>query len=138
MEYSFISDSNSLILLELSDSNALWAHIEACASIVAACLPTYGPLFGGVRSLESLVGSFRSLFSIGSRSKLSISEQRTKSKQTNSQSSADDKRAWHELRSKATCSSATGGTHSLDLEAHSQRSDTILVQKTFASEREQY
>jgi len=35
----------------------IWSQIEACWSIVCACLPTLGPLFRGGRSPESIVNS---------------------------------------------------------------------------------
>ncbi|KAF2641483.1 hypothetical protein P280DRAFT_507031 [Massarina eburnea CBS 473.64] len=46
----------------------IWAHVEPNCSIIAACLPTYGTLFHSGRSLSSLFGSVRSIFSISGRS----------------------------------------------------------------------
>lgn len=46
----------------------IWAHIEPSCSIVAACLPTYGPFFVGNSTFERLVSDLRSFVSIGSRS----------------------------------------------------------------------
>lgn len=40
--------------------------IEPNCSIIAACLPTYGPLFAGGRGLSSIVNSVRSVFSLRS------------------------------------------------------------------------
>ena len=40
--------------------------IESNCSIIAACLPCYGPLFANGRSPQSLVRSVRSLFSLRS------------------------------------------------------------------------
>jgi hypothetical protein len=48
--------------IAISVNNILWAHIEAYASTFAACLPTLPPLFKG-RSLDSVLGSVRSIFS---------------------------------------------------------------------------
>lgn len=44
--------------------------IEAHCSIIAACLPCFGPLFTGGRAPESLVRSVRSVLSLASRSSL--------------------------------------------------------------------
>lgn len=44
----------------------IWAHIEPNCSIVAACLPTYGPLFMENKSLAGWWTSFRSFISLGS------------------------------------------------------------------------
>lgn len=44
----------------------IWAHIEPNCSIVAACLPTYGPLFMENKNLAGWWASFRSFISLGS------------------------------------------------------------------------
>lgn len=43
----------------------LWDRITPCASVIAACLPTYGPLLRGRNILESLVRSAINWLSIG-------------------------------------------------------------------------
>ena len=45
----------------------IWAHIEPSCSIVAACLPTYGPFFIGNQTFEKFLSGFRSLVSYQSR-----------------------------------------------------------------------
>jgi len=50
----------------------MWDRIEPCASIVCACLPTFGPLLRGHRLIESIIRSAFSRFS----SKSSRSEPR--------------------------------------------------------------
>ena len=52
-------------LVVLISHGYLWSHVEPNCSIIAACLPTYGPLFadGG---MASFFRSIRSLFSLGS------------------------------------------------------------------------
>lgn len=45
--------------------------VEPNCSIIAACLPCYGPLFRGGRKPESLVRSIRSLLSLRSQSSTS-------------------------------------------------------------------
>lgn len=44
----------------------MWSGIEACASTICANLPCYGPLLGRARSIESIIASLRSFFSVGS------------------------------------------------------------------------
>jgi hypothetical protein len=53
---------------ELIERNDMWAHIEACASVFTACLPTLGPLARSIR-LESPFNSLRSFFSLSSQSR---------------------------------------------------------------------
>lgn len=44
----------------VSVNNVIWSLIEPCVSVVAACLPTFGPLLTSDLSLRSLVRSFQS------------------------------------------------------------------------------
>ena len=46
--------------LDVSINLIIWSEIEPCMSIVAACLPTFGPLIQGGFSLPSLARSFQS------------------------------------------------------------------------------
>jgi hypothetical protein len=46
----------------------IWSHIEPNCSVIAACLPTYGTLFTGSYSVNSLVQRLGSFMSLGSRS----------------------------------------------------------------------
>lgn len=52
----------------------IWSHIEPNCSVIAACLPTYGPFFTGGRSTDSLFKNLRSFLSLGSRSSSSSSK----------------------------------------------------------------
>lgn len=65
----------------VGDLNELWAHIEVCASIFTACLPTLGPLFKGGYSLRTILNSLRSTFSLrsGAASDASYSKGRASS-----------------------------------------------------------
>ena len=45
----------------------IWAHIEPSCSILAACLPTYGPFFVGNPTFEKLLSGFRSFVFYPSR-----------------------------------------------------------------------
>ena len=49
-----------LTISDISVNNVIWSEIEPCASIVAACLPTLGPLIKNGISLQSLAKSFHS------------------------------------------------------------------------------
>ncbi|MCJ1245732.1 hypothetical protein MMC30_002936 [Trapelia coarctata] len=76
----------------------LWDRIEPCASIIAACLPTYGPLVRGNRLLESWIKSAASFFSMRSSSRSS----RPKKSTTDVSSTTDtealrSKSAWERL-----------------------------------------
>ncbi|KAF1940881.1 hypothetical protein EJ02DRAFT_405740 [Clathrospora elynae] len=51
----------------IQSRNCVFMILEANCSIIAACLPCYGPLFRGGRSQGSLVASVRSMFSLRSR-----------------------------------------------------------------------
>ena len=51
---------SQLTTLDISVNNVIWSEIEPCASIVAACLPTFGPLIKNGISLQSLAKSFHS------------------------------------------------------------------------------
>lgn len=41
----------------------IWSHIEPNCSVIAACLPTYGPFFIGNETKKSLFKEIRSFFS---------------------------------------------------------------------------
>ncbi|KAL6720898.1 hypothetical protein ACLMJK_002823 [Lecanora helva] len=46
---------------------AIFTTVEPNCSIIAACLPCYGPLLEGGRTAESIIRSVRSALSLGSR-----------------------------------------------------------------------
>lgn len=50
----------NLLYLDVSVNLVIWSEIEPCMSIVAACLPTFGPFVQGGLSLQSLARSFQS------------------------------------------------------------------------------
>ena len=64
----------------------VWGHVEACASVITACLPTLAPLFREQWGLISLLRSVRSLFTLRSRS------------QTDNHSDMDDSMALTEVK----------------------------------------
>ena len=118
-----------LTLLDLTDKNDVWAHIEACASVVAACLPTLGPLWGEFRTPESIIRSISSIFSLKSGSIFSVS----KAKVSEDKPSVTGA-AWYELQTQGTNATKISSPFYRDAEA--QSSNKILVKSTFTSGNE--
>ncbi|KAI1113332.1 hypothetical protein F5Y14DRAFT_441882 [Nemania sp. NC0429] len=69
----------------VSVNNVIWAEIEACCSIIAACLPTYTPLIRSFAVPAFLTSTFGSLFTS------------TKRKSTVQSSRGDPKEVWYPL-----------------------------------------
>jgi len=65
----------------------LWAKVECSFSIIAACLPTLGPLVGDRRNFFSGLRSLRSFFSLSSRS----TQNKSSEGGSNVYSTSDDK-----------------------------------------------
>jgi len=57
----------------------IWSEVEACWSIVCACLPTLGPLFRNGRAPESIINSVRCAFSKRSSESLNGSKSKKSS-----------------------------------------------------------
>ena len=74
--------------------SSLWSKLEPSASIIAACLPTYGPLVRK-HSLGSMVKSFADFFSIRSGSRTSASSH---GKFYTAKDYNGANGSWHELR----------------------------------------
>lgn len=66
-----VIDSQGFSQVFVQSKNFVFMIVEPNCSIIAACLPCYGPLFRGGRKPESLVRSIRSLFSLRSQSSTS-------------------------------------------------------------------
>ena len=66
----------------------LWSRIEPCCSVIAACLPTLGPLFRDARSPESVIRDLRAYFSTN-RSTRTGNLSRKKSSKTSEDSQFD-------------------------------------------------
>ncbi|KAF2176820.1 hypothetical protein K469DRAFT_678100 [Zopfia rhizophila CBS 207.26] len=107
------------LTMELTEKNDMWAHIEACASVLTACLPTLGPLVRSLRIPESAFGSFRTLFSLssGTRSKRSLDEVKLYSKQDVSMTSTTTEYA---------------GDREFEMQNHDP--NTIKVERSFRTE----
>jgi hypothetical protein len=74
--------------------SAMWSKIEPSSSIIAACLPTYGPLLSH-SSLGTMIKSARSFFSISSRNR--SREFSDANKEYNSHDENVPGHNWHEL-----------------------------------------
>ncbi|MCJ1285829.1 hypothetical protein MMC26_005170 [Xylographa opegraphella] len=84
-------------LIALLLSIDLWAVIEPCSSIVAACLPTLAPFVRGRRDLASIIRSVRSILSLNSRHS-SRSETQNKPNPTGDErDTRHGKNAWQKL-----------------------------------------
>ncbi|KAI4198434.1 MAG: hypothetical protein LQ350_005294 [Teloschistes chrysophthalmus] len=104
----------------ISTWNDVWAHIEAYASIVTACLPMLVPLFSGIRSPESLLGSFKAFFSLKSSSDAHSSKHSHALREVgNVPSPSSTVRNWYELPgTKSTASRAVRLPDEESLVAH--------------------
>ncbi|KAI9643617.1 hypothetical protein NHQ30_008239 [Ciborinia camelliae] len=117
--------------LKLDEEVYLWAHIEAYASIITACLPTLAPLLRGGRNLGSMIGSVRSIFSIRSKSSSLFRKQSSDSQSNNLPSPHSEKAPWNE---DGPTSVVTGGTGDLESQKYPKYPEKrILVQKSFVS-----
>jgi len=67
------SKSNFFLAFPKITREWIWSKIEPNASIIAACLPSYTPLFPGIKNLfESFAISVRSIFTLASRSSSTV------------------------------------------------------------------
>jgi hypothetical protein len=89
---SFLGLNTSKQSSDLEAKVYIFAVIEPNCSIIAACLPCYGPLLKGGRGAESLVASVRSaisLFSFGSQDSRNASRRNQPGSGSNKQVAAD-------------------------------------------------
>ena len=119
---------------DVANANTLWARIEACSSILAACLPTLAPLASGVY-LQGLISNWQSKLSWFS----SLTAQSSKGwgstgKDFSSNSTASDKE-WQEARTGYTFA-ATGDVELGDVPRNLKDGKGIVVQHSFRSNYE--
>lgn len=120
-----------ILTLELDEEVYLWAHIEAYASTITACLPCLAPLLSGGRSLGSIIGSVRSKLSI--RSKNSSLFRKNSSGSNRLPSPLSENSPWNDDGSGPT-SIVTGGARDLESQRYPKYpEERILVEKSFAS-----
>ena len=127
----------------------IWAHIEPNCSIVAACLPTYGPLFKDNQTFLGWWTSLRSFISSGSQSSSGYRARGQASGKEHdgivSESAlALDRRHkghWQKLDKSDTAVSdpnntviITGETRSKDHDLEAQHSEGITIARGFGTE----
>jgi hypothetical protein len=108
----------------------LWSHIEACASIIAACLPTLGPIFKAAHTPMSLLGSVRSILSTILRSASSINVKKNSG-------FAEIARSTSSTQGNEPIEESRGGQLELDISYWDTNSGAIQIEKRYgiASER---
>ncbi|RAL64630.1 hypothetical protein DID88_001663 [Monilinia fructigena] len=117
--------------LKLDEKVYLWAHIEAYASTITACLPTLAPLLRGGRNIDSMIGSVRSIFSIRSKNSSLFRKHSSDSQSNNLPTPHSEKAPWHE---DGPTSVVTGGARDLESQKYPDYpEERILIQKSFAS-----
>lgn len=87
-----VIDSSGFNQVAVQWKNFIFMILEPNCSIIAACLPTYGPLFRGAWNLQSILRSVRSVFSLQSARGSSGSRSRNP---TNDYSKFGDRSAPH-------------------------------------------
>jgi hypothetical protein len=85
---------------------SMWSELEPSAAIIAACLPTYGPLLK-FYNISSMIRSARSLFTLSSRTRSVTSNSKTYGPSENSIPGHN----WHELRPSAHAYSTDIGSN---------------------------
>lgn len=127
------------INLGINAHSFIWALIEPSTSIVAACLPTFGPLLKGWRMPQSIVDGVRSVLSSNKPHSGTGSQQYVVSRMSNNkadQGSCTAKRPWMELPSNSAI--VEGGPQDLELAALKAGAgiilkERILVERSFAT-----
>ncbi|CAG8948662.1 hypothetical protein HYFRA_00001782 [Hymenoscyphus fraxineus] len=111
----------------------IWSRIEPCCSVVAACLPTFGPLFENGRTPESIVASFRSVLSIrSSNNSLSTNRAGKDSSEIAKKTDAENAEArahWQSVHSSANTTVEHDSSGRLE-----PRDGEIIMEKTFSSQ----
>ena len=127
------------IKLGINANSFIWALIEPSTSIVAACLPTLGPLLKGWRMPQSIVNGDRSVLLSNNAHCGAGSQQYAGSKMSNDKADQDSrtaKRAWMELPSNSAVAEA--GPQDLELATLEAGAgiifkEGILVERSFAT-----
>ncbi|KAI0478574.1 hypothetical protein GGR56DRAFT_630884 [Xylariaceae sp. FL0804] len=111
-----------------TELNDLWAHMEASASILTACLPTLRPLIAKGSDVKSLIGKVRSMFSILSSSADLHSGRWARSEEPHNKPAGQG--SWYEMNTSSVVE-ATPWKRGNVAETQSQNSEAIMVQKSF-------
>lgn len=102
----------------VSVNNVIWAEIESCCSIIAACLPTYGPLIPYLALPTVLTSRWKSLFNSANR------------KSTTQSSRSDQKDVWYPLSENHGNSTIVTNNSQIGL----TECDGIRLERSFATE----
>ncbi|CAG8981723.1 hypothetical protein HYALB_00013339 [Hymenoscyphus albidus] len=108
----------------------IWSTIEPACSVIAACLPTFGPLSQKGRSPESLVASIGSVLSLRSFSSSLATEKRGKVSQEKISREDEESRAGWAKHNGAGSTTVESGAHS---DVVPKRGE-IIMEKSFSSE----
>ncbi|KAK9415008.1 putative integral membrane protein [Seiridium unicorne] len=101
----------------VSVNNVIWAEVESCCSIIAGCLPAYGPLIRSLSVFEFFTSIFKSLLSSA------------KHKKTTGSSTADQKNTWYPLPGHHGNLTTVANSSEVGL----TQDDGIHLQRTFAT-----
>ncbi|KAI0448082.1 hypothetical protein F4803DRAFT_496430 [Xylaria telfairii] len=102
----------------VSVNNVIWAEIESCCSVIAACLPTYGPLIRSLAFPAFLTSTWKSLFNSAKR------------KSTVESSRSDQKDVWYPLSENHGNSTTVANNSQVGLTEY----DGIRLERSFATE----
>ncbi|KAI1163885.1 hypothetical protein F5B18DRAFT_651209 [Nemania serpens] len=100
----------------VSVNNVIWAEIECCCSVVAACLPTYGPLIRSFAFPTFLASTWKSLLNSARRG--------------GTAQSTDQKDVWYPLSETHGNSTTVTNTSQVGL----TKGDGIHLERSFATE----
>lgn len=122
---------------DVSVNSVIWSEIEPCASIIAACLPTFGPMVKGGRSIPSLARSIKShVFKRMGSTSTSSQQFGVASLNGQPREAPKAKRAWFQLQDRNNSTSCTGDIEQGHSDFLTPKPGEIQVQSTFASEME--
>ena len=138
LEYVASANISQDSLLQLT----IWSDIEPCCSIIAACLPTLGPLFREGRSPESLVSSILSKISSRnvSKSRFSTKQQiHSGSNDSRGFDSAEAKQQWQNMQNKMPNINSRPAVSTADVEKGRTPSSFVIdhgisVERSFGAE----
>ncbi|MCJ1373425.1 hypothetical protein MMC20_004653 [Loxospora ochrophaea] len=113
----------------------LWDRITPCSSIVAACLPTYGPLIRGT-NFSSIFSTAASWFSISSTKQSATTKKATcdSSPSSGTVNSRQAVRSWQRLHDDKASGDTSVTSNNMELESQIRtpsRDDQVQVTSTF-------
>ena len=122
-----------IVNLDIFARNDWWAHIEACASIVTACLPTFVPLITNLGMPGSILSGLRSLLSHWSITLSSSTSSGRRDARHESSESLHTDNTWYKLDTRSEAH-AVDAKHRVEEDSLVGHPASIQVQKSFGSE----